>query len=89
MHARLLLRLGSSGKISGTLYEKRYLLMISNDFRVYQAPLIAFEFRHVLDSMLAIAALYASRQPPMQWIPLDGRSTYNLISEPHSWLMLI
>lgn len=57
--------------------------------RAYQGPLIAFEFRHVLDSMLAIAALYASRQPPMQWIPLDGKSMYRLMPESYSRLILI
>lgn len=44
------------------------------EFWRFQAPLIALEFRNVLDAMLAMAALHASRQPPMQWIPLDGRS---------------
>lgn len=55
-------------------------ISITWEFWKYQAPLIAFEFRHVLDSMLAMAALHASRQPPMQWIPLDGRSKSKICS---------
>lgn len=46
------------------------------EFWKLQAPLIALEFRHVLDAMLAMAALYASRQTPMQWIPLHGKSKH-------------
>ncbi|KXS94299.1 hypothetical protein AC578_6785 [Pseudocercospora eumusae] len=45
-----------------------------------QAPLFAMEFRMVLDAMFGLAALHASRQPPAQWIPMDGRirdPTYN------------
>lgn len=42
-------------------------------FWKYQAPLIALEFRYMLDAMYALAALYASRQPTRQWIPLEAR----------------
>lgn len=51
------------------------------EFWRYQAPLIALEFRYVLDAMLALAALHASRQVPRQWIPLEGRSMHTLPCE--------
>lgn len=44
------------------------------EFWGYQAPLIALEFRHVLDAMFALAALHESRQPSMQWAPTEARS---------------
>ena len=50
------------------------------EFWHYQAPLVALEFRHLLDSILAVSALYASRQPPMQWVPLYGKSKALLYS---------
>lgn len=57
------------------------------EFWKYQAPLIALEFRYVLDSMLALAALQASRQPIRQWIPMDGKMVLvrnPLYNESHS-----
>lgn len=38
-----------------------------------EAPLIAMEFRHVLDAMLAVTALHTSRQKPRVWSGLEGR----------------
>lgn len=38
-----------------------------------QAPLIAFEHRYVLDALLCLAALHASRRQPQQWLALEGR----------------
>ena len=43
------------------------------EFWRYQAPLIALEFRYMLDAMHALAALHASRQPTRQWVPLESR----------------
>lgn len=43
------------------------------EFWRYQAPLIALEFRYMLDAMHALAALHASRQPTRQWVPLEAR----------------
>lgn len=43
------------------------------EFWAYQAPLIAFEHRYVLDSLLCLAALHASRRVPQQWITPEGR----------------
>lgn len=48
------------------------------EFWTYQVPLIALQFRPVLDSVLAMAALHASRQPPKQWVPTEGRSKFSL-----------
>lgn len=45
------------------------------EFWQRQAPLIAFEYRYVLDSLLCLAALHASRRPPQQWLALEGRMT--------------
>ena len=46
------------------------------EFWCYQAPLIALEFRYLLDAMFAMAALHASKQPPSQWNPIEGRSEF-------------
>jgi hypothetical protein len=43
------------------------------EFWQRQAPLIAFEHRYVLDSILCLAALHASRREPQQWLSLEGR----------------
>lgn len=43
------------------------------EFWQRQAPLIAFEDRYVLDSILCLAALHASRREPQQWLSLEGR----------------
>ena len=43
------------------------------EFWKYQAPLLAFEHRYVLDAMLAVTALYVSRQPPRFWSSLEGK----------------
>lgn len=43
------------------------------EFWKYQAPLLAFEHRYVLDAMLAVTALYASRQKPRVWSSLEGK----------------
>lgn len=43
------------------------------EFWRYQAPLIALEFRYMLDAMNALAALHASRQPTRQWVPTEAR----------------
>lgn len=43
------------------------------EFWQRQAPLIAFEHRYVLDSLLCLAALHASRREPQQWLALEGR----------------
>lgn len=43
------------------------------EFWKYQAPLLAFEHRYVLDAMLAVSALYASRQTARFWSSLDGK----------------
>ncbi|KAF2163014.1 hypothetical protein M409DRAFT_26461 [Zasmidium cellare ATCC 36951] len=43
------------------------------EFWKYEIPLVAFEFRHVLDALLALTALSASRQRPRYWSTLDGR----------------
>lgn len=45
------------------------------EFWQRQAPLIAFEYRYVLDSLLCLAALHASRRPPQQWLAFEGRMT--------------
>ena len=45
------------------------------EYWYYQAPLLALEYRYLLDAMLAMAALHASKQPPSQWNPIEGRST--------------
>lgn len=44
------------------------------EFWCYQAPLVALEFRYLLDAMMAMAALHTSKQPPSQWNPIEGRS---------------
>jgi hypothetical protein len=43
------------------------------EFWQRQAPLIAFEHRYVLDSLLCLAALHAHRRQPQQWLTLEGR----------------
>lgn len=43
------------------------------EFWQRQAPLIAFEHRYVLDSLLCLAALHAHRRQPQQWLGLEGR----------------
>lgn len=43
------------------------------EFWQRQAPLIAFEHRYVLDSLLCLAALHAYRRQPQQWLALEGR----------------
>lgn len=43
------------------------------EFWQRQAVLIAFEHRYVLDSLLCLAALHASRRGPQQWLSLEGR----------------
>jgi hypothetical protein len=43
------------------------------EFWQRQAPLVAFEHRYVLDSILCLAALHASRREPQQWLALEGR----------------
>jgi len=43
------------------------------EFWQRQAPLIAFEHRYVLDSLLCLAALHAHRRQPQQWLALEGR----------------
>lgn len=43
------------------------------EFWRYQAPLVALEFRYMLDAMNALSALHASRQPTRQWVPLEAR----------------
>lgn len=43
------------------------------EFWCYQAPLLALEYRYVMDALLAVSALHASRRPPSQWISLEGR----------------
>lgn len=43
------------------------------EFWKYEIPLVAFEFRHVLDALLALTALSTSRQRPRYWSTLDGR----------------
>jgi hypothetical protein len=43
------------------------------EFWQRQAPLIAFEHRYVLDSILCLAALHASRRESQQWLSLEGR----------------
>jgi hypothetical protein len=43
------------------------------EFWKRQAPLIAFEHRYVLDSLLCLAALHAHRRQPQQWLALEGR----------------
>lgn len=46
------------------------------EFWYYQAPFLALEYRYLLDAMLAIAALHASKQPPAQWNPIEGRGKF-------------
>ena len=48
------------------------------EFWQRQAPLIAFEHRYVLDSLLCLAALHAHRRQPQQWLALEGRMTPTL-----------
>lgn len=43
------------------------------EFWKYEAPMVALEFRHVMDAMLALAALHASRQRPRYWSTLEGK----------------
>lgn len=43
------------------------------EFWQRQAPLIAFQHRYVLDSLLCLAALHAHRRQPQQWLALEGR----------------
>jgi len=43
------------------------------EFWQRQAPLIAFEHRYVLDSLLCLAALHSHRRQPQQWLTLEGR----------------
>ena len=43
------------------------------EFWQRQAPLIAFEHRYVLDSLLCLAALHAHRRQPQQWLALEER----------------
>jgi len=43
------------------------------EFWQRQAPLIAFEHRYVLDSLLCLAALHAHRRQPQQWLAFEGR----------------
>lgn len=43
------------------------------EFWKYEIPLVAFEFRHILDALLAVTALSASRQKPRYWSTLDGK----------------
>ena len=43
------------------------------EFFQLQAPLIAMEHRYLMDVLLALAALHISRQPPGQWMPIEGR----------------
>ena len=43
------------------------------EFWKQEAPLIAMEFRYVLDAMLALTALHTSRQKPRMWSGLEGR----------------
>lgn len=47
----------------------------ASEFWRFQVPLIALDFRYVLDALLAMAALHASRRPPNRWLSLEGRST--------------
>ena len=53
------------------------------EFWQRQAPLIAFEHRYVLDSLLCLAALHAHRRQPQQWLALEGRMAPSL-KEPSS-----
>lgn len=43
------------------------------EFWYYQAPLVAFKHRYLMDAILAFSALHASRQGPKQWEPFEGR----------------
>lgn len=43
------------------------------EFWKHQCPLIAFEYRWVLDAVLAVAALHVSRAKPRYWSALEGR----------------
>ena len=48
------------------------------EFWQRQAPLIAFEHRYVLDSLLCLAALHAHRRQPQQWLALEGRMSTSI-----------
>lgn len=50
-----------------------YSLHTTWEFWKFEAPLIALEFRHVLDALLAVTALHMSRQPPRYWSTLEGK----------------
>lgn len=43
------------------------------EFWKFQVPLIALRFRFVMDGLLALAALHASRQKPRYWSTLEGK----------------
>ncbi|EME38924.1 hypothetical protein DOTSEDRAFT_92203 [Dothistroma septosporum NZE10] len=78
---------GSNGSSTDHILEMRLMhewtvytchtLSTTWEFWKYQAPLLAFEHRYVLDAMLAVTALYASRQKPRFWSSLEGRM-YNV-----------
>ena len=56
------------------------------EFWQRQAPLIAFEHRYVLDSLLCLAALHSHRRQPQQWLALEGRMAPTL--KEHSSTMI-
>lgn len=52
------------------------------EFWTSQAPLLAFEHRYVLDSILCLAALHASRRKSQQWLALEGRMVPSAGDQP-------